>query len=63
ETELEVGGEEFASVLSVILPPGVTSMTIPDEFIDQGEEFKYEILAREESFNQTAIESCFVVDE
>jgi len=64
ETELEIGGEEFASVLSVILPPGVTSMTIPDEFIDQGEgEFKYEILAREESYNQTATESCFALDE
>jgi len=63
ETELEIDGEEFASVLSIILPPGVTEMTIPDEFIEQGDEFKYEILAREESFNQTAIESCFVLDE
>jgi hypothetical protein len=58
--EVEVG--DFASVLSVILPPGVTSMTIPAEFIAQGEEFKYEVLAREESFNQTAVESCFVLE-
>lgn len=64
ETELELGpDEEFTTVLSVILPPGVTEMTIPDEFIDQAEEFKYEILAREESFNQTAVESCFVIEE
>ena len=64
EVEVEVDGEieEFASVLSVVLPPGVTSMTIPDEFIGQGEEFKYEVLAREESYNQTAVESCFVLD-
>lgn len=60
ETELEIGDEEFTSILSVIVPPGVTEMTIPQEFIDQGDEFKYEVLAREESFNQTAIESCFV---
>ena len=62
EVEVEVDGEEFASVLSVILPPKETSMTIPAEFIAQGEEFKYEVLAREESFNQTAIESCFVLE-
>lgn len=47
------------SELSVILPPDVTSMTIPPEFLDLGDEFKYEILAREENFNQTAVESCF----
>ena len=63
EVELEVDGEEFASVFSVILPPGETSMTVPDEFIAQGEAFKYEVLAREESFNQTAVESCFVIVE
>jgi hypothetical protein len=61
ETEFEIDGEEFASVFSVILPPGETSMTIPAEFIAQGDEFKYEVLAREESFNQTATESCFVL--
>jgi hypothetical protein len=45
--------------MSVILPPGVTSMKIPDEFIALGDGFKYEVLVREESFNQTATESCF----
>ncbi len=63
EAELEIDGEEFVSILSVILPPDVTEMTIPDEFLVQAEEFKYEVLAREESWNQTAIESCFVLDE
>lgn len=63
ETEFEIGDEEFASVFSVILPPGVTSMTIPEEFLEQGDEFKYEVLAREESFNQTATESCFVLED
>ena len=63
EAELEIDGEEFVSILSVILPPGVTTKTIPDEFLAQAEEFKYEVLAREESWNQTAIESCFVLDD
>jgi hypothetical protein len=59
--EVEID-DEFASVLSVILPPDVTEMTIPAEFIAQGDTFKYEVLAREESFNQTAIESCFLYE-
>ncbi len=64
EAEVELpGGDEFASVLSVILPPDVTEMTIPEEFLEQGETFKYEVLAREESWNQTAIESCFLLEE
>jgi hypothetical protein len=62
ERELEVEGEEFTSVFSVILPPDQRSMTIPAEFIGSGDEFKYEVLAREESFNQTAVESCFVLE-
>lgn len=64
EVEVEVGGgEELEVVFSVILPPGETSMTIPEEFLALGEEFKYEVLVREESFNQTAVESCFVLAE
>ncbi len=62
ETDLEgPDGEEFSTVFSVVLPPGVTSMTIPDEFISQSDEFKYEVLVREASFNQTATESCFLI--
>ncbi len=62
EVEVDVNGEEFPSVMHVVLPPGETSLTIPDEFLAQGEKFKYEVLAREKSFNQTAIESCFLVE-
>ena len=57
------GGTEFATVFSVIVPPDVTAMQIPDEFLEQNDEFKYEVLARESSFNQTAVESCFLIDE
>ncbi len=61
EGDLELDGEEFTSVFSTILPPGERSLTIPAEFLDQADTFKYEVLAREESFNQTAVESCFVI--
>ena len=56
-------GEEFVSILSVRLPPGVTEMSIPAEFLEQTDTFKYEVLAREESWNQTAIESCFLLED
>jgi hypothetical protein len=61
ETELDGPGGEFVTVFSAVLPPDVTLLTIPDEFLSQSEVFKYEVLAREKSFNQTAVESCFLV--
>jgi hypothetical protein len=48
-------------VYSVDLPPNLTRMAIPEEFTALGEEFKLEILVREASGNQTAIETCFAV--
>ena len=64
EAEIETdSGDEFETIFSVILPPDVTEMTIPEEFMDQADEFKYEVLAREESWNQTATESCFLTEE
>ncbi len=46
--------------LSFILPPDVTQVTIPaDLLLDDSGVIKYEVLAREESYNQTATESCF----
>lgn len=62
EVEVDVEGEDFPSVMHVVLPPGETSLTLPEEFLAQGEDFKYEVLAREASFNQTAVESCFRVE-
>lgn len=63
ETDLEIDGEEFTTVFSAVVPPDVTEITVPDEFLEQSDEFKYEVLAREESWNQTAVESCFLIDE
>ena len=64
ETDLETpDGEEFTTVFSVVLPPDVTEMTVPEEFLEQSDEFKYEILARADNWNQTAIESCFLLED
>ncbi len=51
-------------ILSVDLPPEATSFEIPEDFtdLDEGEGFKFEILVRGATGNQTAIESCFELD-
>ena len=49
-------------IYSVDLPPEVTEFPIPEEFTALGDEFKFEILVREASGNQTAIESCFGIE-
>ena len=52
--------EENVFVLSVVLPPSDERMSImvPETFFEGAEEFKVEVLAREASGNQTAVESC-----
>jgi hypothetical protein len=47
--------------LSLDLPPTITSFEIPIGFTDLGEEFKFEIIVQTTTGNNTAIESCFVV--
>jgi hypothetical protein len=64
EAEIEVNGDEFTAIFSADLPPDVTEMTVPAEFLSLSDEFKYEILVREAAGgNQTAVESCFIVEE
>ncbi len=61
--------DEVTFVFSTLLPPSDERMRImaPSEFIQAGldegvNEFKFEILVRETSGNQTAVESCFEVE-
>jgi hypothetical protein len=60
--QVVVEEEDSGLSLSVELPPDVTELEIPSGFISLGEAFKFEILVREDSGNQTAIESCFEVE-
>lgn len=47
-------------VFNVDLPPSdEPQVTVPPEFIALGTEFKLEVLVREASGNQTAVETCF----
>jgi len=45
--------------LSLDLPPTVTQFEIPRAVTDLGKEFKFEIIVRTTTGNNTAIESCF----
>ena len=60
ELEHPVFGE---LAFNVTLPPDVTEFEVPAEMIELSDgELKFEIIAREEHGNQTAVESCFEVD-
>jgi hypothetical protein len=51
----------FVSSIDLPAPEDTTvpmSVTIPSGFFRPGTEFKVEVLVREESYNQTAVESC-----
>lgn len=60
--QVVVEEEELNLKFSVDLPPDETSVTVPADFIALGDEFKFEILVKEEEGgNQTAVESCFEI--
>ena len=65
--EVVVEIDETHWVTSAILPPDATSFVVPQEILDIGVEegdgeIKFEVLVREASYNQTATESCFVLE-
>jgi hypothetical protein len=47
--------------LAIDLPPTVTEFQVPSAVIALGDEFKFEIIARTASGNNTAVETCFTV--
>ena len=54
--------ESVPLLFSVDLPPSVTQLAFPSGVFDLDDELKLEILVREASGNQTAVETCFVID-
>jgi hypothetical protein len=57
---VEQGDVKFAVDLPTD-PVEVTQFMVPSEIISQGGVFKFEIIARTETGNNTAIENCFIV--
>jgi hypothetical protein len=54
--------EQGAVKLAVDLPPTVTRFQVPRAILALGGTFKFEIIARTATGNNTAVESCFVVE-
>ncbi len=54
--------EQDEAELAIDLPPTVTDFAIPPDFTAAGGLFKFEIIARADNLNNTAVESCFVVE-
>ena len=66
--EVVVEIDETPFKTSTILPPhempgDVLSFQVPSEILSLNDMIKFEVLVREASFNQTAVESCFIVME
>ncbi len=47
---------------SVDLPPDVTEFLVPADVLALGDEFKFEIIARTSTGNNTAVENCFLLE-
>lgn len=47
--------------IAVDLPPTVTEFQVPAEILALGDQFKFEIIARTTTGNNTAIENCFTL--
>lgn len=47
---------------SVDLPSSETEFQIPEEILALSTDFKYEIIARTASGNNTAVEACFTLE-
>jgi hypothetical protein len=54
--------EQGGSKLAVDLPPAVTEFQVPESITAPGGVFKFEIIARATNLNNTAVETCFVVE-
>ncbi len=60
EVAVEIEEPDFLK-LEVDLPPHVTMLEIPAGFIDEGDEFKFQVLVTDIGGNETSSESCFEV--
>jgi hypothetical protein len=60
EVIVELEGAEPPQKLDIFLPAGVTSVTVPEQLIVPGGEYKFEVLVIEEGGNQTITEGFFM---
>jgi hypothetical protein len=60
EYQIIVSDEDSGLELSMFVDAETTEIVIPPEFLTPDTEYKFEVLAIEDSENQTITESCFV---
>lgn len=63
EVVVENESTDPTETFTIKLPAGVLQVTLPPEFVIPGDDYKFEILAIEESGNQTITESNFTAIE
>jgi len=63
EVIVELEGSEPQQRFDIVLPADATQVTVPAEFIVPGAEYSFEVLAMEESGNQTITEVFFTTSE
>lgn len=63
ELVIEIVDSEPEQKLTIILPPNTTEYMLSSDFVFPGAEYKFEVLAREESGNQTITESNFFTSD
>jgi hypothetical protein len=61
--EVAIEIDETSWVSNTILPPDTASFAVPDEILDLNDEIKFEVLVRGDNWNQTAVESCFELED
>ena len=62
EVLIEREGPTPKTIHGIHLTPDVTEVEVPGVFLALGATYKFEVLARAESGNQTSVESCFSVE-
>jgi hypothetical protein len=59
---IEEAGAEVSPTVDIDLPASETSLTVPDEYLQAGTIYRFEILSTEESGNQTITEGFFCTE-
>ena len=59
---IEEAGAEVSPTVDIDLPASETRLTVPDEYLQAGTIYRFEILSTEESGNQTITEGFFCTE-
>ncbi len=58
--EIILESEDAEGTIDVIVPASLSGLTVPPQFLEEGMEYKIELLAYHENGNRTIVESTFI---